>query len=90
MVKFLLELGIDPDKMGALEVEDKLQDIKQNLSNGFHAALEEMDDKEHQIAKEQFDAIQHLEVEMESNMVKRDKINKEIMKLEEQKLFGII
>ena len=85
MVKFLLELGIDPDKMGALEVEDKLQDIKRNLSDGFHAAQKELDDKEHQIAKEQFDAIQRLEVQIESNMAKRDKLIKEIMKLEEQR-----
>jgi hypothetical protein len=28
MVKFLLELGIDPSKMNALEVEDKLQEVK--------------------------------------------------------------
>ena len=81
MVKFLLELGIDPSKMNALEVEDKLQEVKQKLREGFEAAQKEMETKEREIAKKQYDAIETLGNLIASQVEIRDDINKRIDEL---------
>ena len=81
MVKFLLELGIDPSKMNALEVEDKLQEVKQNLREGFEAAQKEMETKEHEIAKRQYDAIGDLDKLIASQEEVRDEIKNKIDEL---------
>ena len=81
MVKFLLELGIDPSKMNALEVEDKLQEVKQKLREGFEAAQKEMETKEREIAKKQYDAIESLGKLIAPQVEIRDDINKRIDEL---------
>ena len=84
MVKFLLELGIDPSKMNALEVEDKLQEVKQKLREGFEAAQKETADKEREIAKEQYDAIDSLDKLIASQREIKNGIQKKIDELEER------
>ena len=84
MVKFLLELGIDPSKMNALEVEDKLQEVKQKLREGFEAARKETADKEREIAKKQYDVIQSLNGFLESKKEERYVMEKKIRELQEK------
>ena len=84
MVKFLLELGIDPSKMNALEVEDKLQEVKQKLREGFEAAQKEIADKEREIAKKQYDAIDSLDKLIAPQEEIRDSIQKRIDELKKE------
>ena len=84
MVKFLLELGIDPSKMNALEVEDKLQEVKQKLREGFEAAQKEMETKEREIAKKQYDAIDSLDKLIAPQEEIRDSIQKRIDELKKE------
>ena len=81
MVKFLLELGIDPSKMNALEVEDKLQEVKQKLREGFEAAQKEMETKEREIAKKQYESIDSLDKLIAPQVEIRDDIKKRIDEL---------
>ena len=84
MVKFLLELGIDPSKMNALEVEDKLQEVKQKLREGFEAAQKEMETKEREIAKKQYESIDSLDKLIARQREIKNGIQKEIDELEEK------
>ena len=84
MVKFLLELGIDPSKMNALEVEDKLLEVKQKLREGFEAAQKEMETKEREIAKKQYDAIESLGKLIAPQVEIQDDFNKRIDELTER------
>ena len=84
MVKFLLELGIDPSKMNALEVEDKLQEVKQKLREGFEAAQKEMETKEREIAKKQYESIDSLDKLIARQREIKNGIQKEIDELEER------
>ena len=84
MVKFLLELGIDPSKMNALEVEDKLQEVKQKLREGFEAAQKETADKEREIAKKQYESIDSLDKLIAPQREIKNGIQKKIDELEEK------
>jgi chromosome segregation ATPase len=84
MVKFLLELGIDPSKMSALEVEDKLQEVRQKLREGFEAAQKEIETKEREIAKKQYDAIDSLDKLIAPQEEIRDSIQKRIDELRKE------
>jgi len=84
MVKFLLELGIDPSKMNALEVEDRLQEVKQKLREGFEAAQKEIETKEREIAKKQYDAIDSLDKLIAPQEEIRDSIQKRIDELRKE------
>ena len=84
MVKFLLELGIDPSKMNALEVEDKLQEVKQKLREGFEAAQKETADKEREIAKKQYESIDSLDKLIARQREIKNGIQKKIDELEER------
>ena len=84
MVKFLLELGIDPSKMNALVVEDKLQEVKQRLREGFEAAQKEMETKEREIAKKQYESIDSLDKLIARQREIKNGIQKKIDELEER------
>jgi chromosome segregation ATPase len=83
-MKISKELGIDPSKMSALEVEDKFQEVKQKLREGFEAAQKEIETKEREIAKKQYDAIDSLDKLIAPQEEIRDSIQKRIDELRKE------
>jgi len=83
-MKISKELGIDPSKMSALEVEDKLQEVRQKLREGFEAAQKEIETKEREIAKKQYDAIDSLDKLIAPQEEIRDSIQKRIDELRKE------
>ena len=62
MSKILKELGIDPTKMSALDIQDKLNVVKDKLQSSFKDVIKSIDDQIKKIGKTEFqqiDVLQH-------------------------------